>query len=379
MFAGDLDFSEGGWLDGLDGDRRSQRIELLEWLAQQGFSETEMRWAHDHGVLQFLAADREIGGPRLYTQAQIAELSGIEAPFTARLRRAQGLPAPSSPDEVAFSELDLRVATELHQWLEGGFEPEQVISSTRAIGGNLARAAEAMRAALFDLVVAPGATEREIAAGYAQATAALLPLSDDLIRNLTRQHLRNIMQSEIAGAIEFASGRSTGGQELAVAFADLVGFTRLGEEVAPEALGRVAERLVEIVQDLLTEDVRMVKTIGDAVLLTSHDPAALVDFGLRLCARVAEPDGDAPQLRVGIASGPVVSRSGDVFGGPVNVANRVTAVARTGSVLTTVSVRDAASERFAFSPVGVRRLKGLPRPIPLFRARPPVEQRKVTG
>ena len=86
----------------------------------------------------------------------------------------------------------------------------------------------------------------------------------------------------------FAMLATVSGRPLAVGFADLVGFTRLGEELPPEELGRVAEQLVEIVQELVAPPVRMVKTIGDAVMLTSPDPVPLIDFGLRLCERVAE-------------------------------------------------------------------------------------------
>ena len=86
---------------------------------------------------------------------------------------------------------------------------------------------------------------------------------------------------------------------------------------------------------------------------------------------------ETPQIRVGVASGAVVARHGDVFGGPVNVANRITSVARAGSVLTTAAVQEACSEDFKWSLAGIRRLKGLP-PMPLFRARPPTPQDVVS-
>ena len=365
----DPDFERDGFLEGLSDQARAERVELLRWLADQGFTPEELAWGHRHGVLAFLAAGREIGGARQYTPEQVAAESGVDLDFLMRVRRAQGLPTPEH-DEAAFSELDLQVSGGLAAWITHGFEPDGLISTTREIGSSIARAAEAMRSALFDLIVAPGATERELAETYATTAARLLPLADQLVVGLTRQHLRNIMQTELAGAVELAAGRSTGALDLAVGFADLVGFTRLGEELPPEELGRVAEQLVEIVQELVAPPVRMVKTIGDAVMLTSPDPVPLIDFGLRLCERVAERGPETPQLRVGIASGPVVARAGDVFGGPVNVASRVTGVARAGSVLTTAPVREAAGDEFAWSLAGVRRLKGLPRPLPLFRPRP---------
>jgi len=362
------DFARDGYLEGLSDQARAERVELLSWLTDQRFTPEELAWGHRHGVLAFLAAGREIGGARKYTPEQVAAESGVDLEFLMRVRRAQGLPTPEA-GETAFSDLDLQVSGGLADWIEHGFEPEGLISTTREIGSSIARAAEAMRSALFDLVVAPGATEKQLAETYAKTAATLLPLADQLVVGLTRQHLRNIMQTELAGAVELAAGRSSGALDLAVGFADLVGFTRLGEELPPEDLSRVAEQLVEIVQDLVSPPVRMVKTIGDAVMLTSPDPVPLIEFGLRLCEAVEARGPETPQLRVGIASGPVVARAGDVFGGPVNVASRVTGVARAGSVLTTAPVREAAGEGFLWSLAGVRRLKGLPRPLPLFRAR----------
>jgi adenylate cyclase len=364
----DSDF-EAEFFSGLSADAIEERQDLLAWLTEQGFSRNELLWGNRHGVLSFIAAGREIGGPRVFTREQIALKSGVDLDYWIRLRRAVGLPIPDA-GEPALSELDLRVAVELHGWLKSGFEPEQLIAATRAIGSNLGRAAEAMRSALFDLVVLADASEKEIAATYAQTTAALLPLTDQLIVGLTRQHLRNIMQTELVGAIEIASGGHSGSQVLTVAFADLVGFTRLGEELPPEELGRVADQLLETAQELVAPPVRIVKTIGDAVMLVSDDPAELVDFGLNLCQAVSDRGPGFPQLRVGLATGHVVARAGDVFGAPVNLASRVAAAARAGSVLADASVQSECARDFSWSPAGVRRLKGIPRPVPLFRARP---------
>ena len=361
-----IDFAAEGFLEGLPAEKVESRLELLRWLESEGFSLPELRWAHERGILIFLASGREMGGPRLFTPEQLAAEANVDLELLYRMRRAQGLPIPE-PGELAFSQLDIEGAAGLHGWLDAGFEPEVLVRTTREIGSGIARAAEAMRAVVFDMVNAAGSTEQEVASSYAALTAALMPQADRLMVGMTRQHLRNIMQAELAAAQTYMEGMP-GGIEMAIAFADLVGFTKMGEQLSPGQLSRVAEQLVEIVQDVIAPPVRMVKTIGDAVMLTSEDPEALVDFGLRLCEYVAEHD-DAPQLRVGIAYGEVVMRAGDVIGGPVNVASRVTTVARNGSVLATSPVRQAAIDSFRWSPAGVRRLKGLPGPIPLFRAR----------
>jgi adenylate cyclase len=80
---------------------------------------------------------------------------------------------------------------------------------------------------------------------------------------------------------------------------------------------------------------------------------------------------DLPVLRAGIAYGPTLIRAGDFYGNSVNLASRVTGIARPGSVLCTEEVRNAAADQFAWSNAGRHRLKGIDDPVPLFRARRP--------
>jgi adenylate cyclase len=154
-----------------------------------------------------------------------------------------------------------------------------------------------------------------------------------------------------------------------VCFADLVGFTRLGEQVAPDELGRVAHRLVELTAERLRGDVRLVKTIGDAAMLVGPDSHAMLELALDLVDAADAEGEDFPQLRVGMASGAALSRAGDWYGRPVNLASRVTAIARPGSVLATRDVRDAAGAAYRWSPAGARSLKGVDGPVRLYRAR----------
>src|SRR5207248_1790057 len=84
-----------------------------------------------------------------------------------------------------------------------------------------------------------------------------------------------------------------------VCFADLVGFTRLGEQVPPEDLSRLAVRLEALTSDVVEAPVRLVKTIGDAVMLASADPEPLLDVGLALLDAADGEGADFPQLRQG--------------------------------------------------------------------------------
>jgi adenylate cyclase len=154
-----------------------------------------------------------------------------------------------------------------------------------------------------------------------------------------------------------------------VCFADLVDFTRLGEAVTPEELESLANRLSGLARDVAAPPVHFIKTIGDAVMFVATDAAAMLRAALELVA-AAEKD-DLPQLRVGLAYGGAVQRAGDWFGSPVNLASRVTSVARPGSVLVAESAREAIGEtdEFTWSFAGARHIKGIKGEVKLFRAR----------
>ena len=113
---------------------------------------------------------------------------------------------------------------------------------------------------------------------------------------------------------------------------------------------------------------RVVKVIGDAVMLVSPEPERMVATTLDL-VEAAERDDALPELRAGVAYGPAVNRWGDWFGSTVNVASRLTSRARPGSVLTTEEVRDAVADGFNWSSAGPKRLKGISEPVKTYRVR----------
>ena len=133
--------------------------------------------------------------------------------------------------------------------------------------------------------------------------------------------------------------------------------------------GRSIYRLEDLARDVAVAPVRFIKTIGDAVMLVSPDPVSLLNAVLALVA-AADAEG-LPQLRVGVASGSAVSRAGDWFGSPVNVASRVTSVAPPGAVMVAESAREAIgdTDRFVWSFASARHLKGVSGETKLFRAR----------
>ena len=194
------------------------------------------------------------------------------------------------------------------------------------------------------------------------------PLLGPLVEDLLRVALRHSFQTEAVNATERASGALPGARDVAVAFADLVGFTRLGEAVGPEDLARLASGLGDRAREVAQDPVQFVKTIGDAVMFVSTEPLALLHSVLDLVDAV---EADAlPRLRVGVAYGPAASYAADWYGRPVNVASRITAVAPPWAVYAEESARRAIGDApgIAWQEIGARRLKGVRDDVRLFQA-----------
>lgn len=151
----------------------------------------------------------------------------------------------------------------------------------------------------------------------------------------------------------------------AVAFADLAGFTALTEVHGDEEAAEVAETFYAMARECLAGDTRVVKPIGDAVMLVGSNPDDTVATVLGLAARV-EAQPEFPGVRAGIHFGPVVLRDGDVFGATVNVAARVTAHARSGQTLCTAALCSALTTKCGhFVALGEAKLKNVLLPVVL--------------
>ncbi len=363
------DFEAEGLLDGLEGRVRAERVVLLQELAAEGVPLSELRRSTQAGTILYLPADRVIGDRERFTAEQIAEITGLDLEFLTRIRRAMGLPIPDD-DEPVYSESEIESLRQVPIARAAGLSDEEILDLMRVLGRGLSQVAEVLRAIPLKLVLRPGMSEPELAQSYARAAEQLYPLVDPLVSNVLALHMRNATQSTVVSELERSGGRLPGSRDVAIAFADLVGFTRLGEEVAPDELGRLALRLEALAADVAEPPVRLVKTIGDAVMLASTDAEPLLAATLGLLQSADAEGEEFPQLRAGAAFGAALPRAGDWFGRPVNLASRITAVARPGSLLADPQLHDAAETTFSWSFAGERRLKGVSGRVPLFRARP---------
>jgi adenylate cyclase len=291
-----------------------------------------------------------LDGPRRYTRAQVAGLAGMPPERTQRLWRALGF-ADVADDDAAFTDADVTALARLSALIDTGFvDPRAEASIARALGQSLARLADwqiDMLAALLLVPVDGGPdAQQAVEEGVVRSAEQLLPLMRELQDYVWRRHL-----AANAGRLFAADPATVDRRELAVGFADLVGYTSRSRGMGGRELGTMVEDFESLAADLIARHHgRVVKTVGDGVLFTAPEPADAVEIGLRLPEEWNAPD--RPPLRVGAAYGPVLTRLGDVYSPVVNLASRLTSLARPSTVL--------VDQQLA------RRLRGLPD----YRVRP---------
>jgi len=363
------DLEAAGLLDGLDGTARTERAELVEWLVSKGYTAERIRESFAPMLLATRGAMGDDG--TLVSARQISEDAGLDLDLLERMMRAVGLPRVEDPDAVVFPRFDGDAFANARKFLDVGITADQVVLILQVLAEGLTRAAEVMRYAALAAVLKPGATELDTAKATEALVEQVAPLLGPMVEDTLRLQLLHIMETEAVTNTERAEGLPLPGARLVtIAFADLVGFTRLGEAVPPEDLEKLAHRLADVAREVAEPPVRYVKSIGDEVMLVSSDPVAMLDAVLDLLD-ATEADEDFPRLRVGLATGMAVSRAGDWFGSSVNLASRVTGASRPGAVLVSESTREAIGEadQFDWSFAGARRLKNIKDEVKLFRAR----------
>jgi adenylate cyclase len=350
-------------LDGLDGDRRAARERLIERLTTEGFSQDELRAAASEDRLALLSVERGLGAR--YTASEIEERTGVPAAVMVRMRQLLGLPKPAPEDRV-FGDDEIETAQSVKLFLDSGFTEEEVAQITRVLGEGMSRLAATTTAAFVRTFLEAGDDEDAVAKRFASMAERLVPAVKPVLVGAFQQHLRDSVRRGFLGDAELAAGHVPEAVEISVCFADLVGFTRLGGEVEVEVLGSVAGGLAAIAGEVVQPPVRLIKTIGDAAMFVSPESGPLVEVALSFVEAVQA--ADLPALRAGIACGPALLRAGDFYGHSVNLASRVTGIARPDSVLCTQEVYDAATDQFDWSFAGKQRLKGISERVPLYRA-----------
>lgn len=358
-------FTEAGLLDGLGGADRARRIHVLSQLAEHGASVATLTEATRRGQLGYLLLD-DVLTPRgaTYTIEQICERTGISPPDVERWFRSMGR-GVSTEGSADYSEDDLRLARLLAEYRALGGADADLFAFARIVGRNTATLADATRSLIQRRLDAdPARPERALQ--YAREVRRFAEFQSRLLGRAVTTRLRQHLRQQIHA--QAMTHHDPEARQVAVCFADLVGFTSLGEQLSPAELGELTDRLDVLTTDVVAPPVRFVKTVGDAVLLLSADPTALAAAVLALVA-AARRQG-LPPLHAGIAWGTAVRSAGDWIGRPLNRASRIASVAGPGEVL----VDDAAMRRLdggavAAEPAGTYALKGFGGEQELFRLR----------
>jgi adenylate cyclase len=345
---------------------------IVARLRERGHSLEQIREAGDQGKLAFSYIEDMFERDRAATVSldDAADRTGLEAALIERFWTSLGLPA-TSLDEL--TEEDVEALTYVGAILDSGFPLVAFLQLCRVYGQALSQIADA-EVRLFHLyvhepLIRDGVPGLEMAEQMEDLASALLPLSSPVMDYVHQRFLQHFVEQDVVGHMESEledEDVDLGRIRVAIAFADLAGYTRFTEEEGEEEALSSVERFVEGVTNTLPEDARVVKTIGDAVMVVAQDVGALVDWAVGFTLLFDE----RPQPRIGVHYGTTLYRDGDYFGRDVNLASRVVARARGGEVLVSDAVVDALrdSSHLTFEEIGQVKLKGFAEPRMLCRA-----------
>jgi adenylate cyclase len=360
--AGVVQPTDGGW-----DQRAAAQARMVARLRERGHSLREIREAVHSGRLAFGYIQELFPAPHEgFTVDEAARETGLEPELIERIFQTIGFSSIEtlSDDDVAFLRNAARV-------LRAGFPLIAFLQLTRVYGQAVAQIADA-EVRLFHLYVheplmRDGVPGMQMAEQMSTLAGQMLPLASPIMDYVHQRFLQHFIEQDVIGHMETDAGLGTadlGRLRVAIAFADLAGYTRLTEEEGDEEAVNAVERFLAAVETTLPDDARVIKTIGDEVMIVGTDGAALCDWavGFQMLYEFR------PLPRIGMHIGEVVYRDGDYYGREVNLAARVGARAAGGEVIVTRTVVDAAGGHLEFERIGEVRLKGFVEPTELFVA-----------
>lgn len=277
-----------------------------------------------------------LGGEPHLTSIDIASRAGVDVEQARRLWRALGFPYVDDAN-AAFVDADLAAVRLVKGAVDSGLVgTDTVVRLTRALGSTMSRLADWQVSTLLD-ELAGGGSEDEGGPRPAEALSSAVEIADrvgpafeQLLVYAWRRHLAAAVvraDSPVAETDDETNAQAT------IGFADLVSFTQLSNGLDDNSLAALVERFESECTDIVTAGGgRAVKTLGDAVLFMVEKAPAAVEIALQVVEGIGR-NKEMPDLRVGLATGSVITRLGDVFGPPVNLAARLTTVARRNRVI----------------------------------------------
>jgi adenylate cyclase len=347
---------------------------LVARLRENGYSLEEIKKAGEDGRLAFGFVEELF--PRRearYSPEEVARETGLEPALIERLWRSMGFP---SWRLESLDDDDLEALRYMGSVLVAGFPLVAFLQVLNVYGQAFRQVADA-EARLFILyvhepLIRDGVPATQMAEELSELANELLPLSTPLMVYMHRHFLRHFVEQSLIATVESElesdEEEMLGELTVAIAFVDLVGFVSFTEEQGEQEALDLLERFVVTIEDSLPASARVVKNIGDGVMIVGNDPISLTDWAIDF----QEGFERRSRPRIGIHFGRTLYRDGDYYGRNVNLAARVVARSHAGEVLVTEPVRDAVPETPAlfFEPIGDVQLKGFKEATSLYVARP---------
>ncbi|MEA2480456.1 MAG: adenylate cyclase [Thermoleophilaceae bacterium] len=345
---------------------------IVARLRQRGHSLKEIREAAQEGRLAFGFLEDLFPQDRgRLSVSELAERTGLEPALIERIWSSVGFPIGELED---LTDDDAEALRYIASVLDAGFPLVAFLQLVRVYGQAMAQIADA-EVRLFHIYVheplmRDGVPGLQMAEEMENLARDLLPLASPIMDYIHQRFLQHFVEQDVVGhmEVELSEQEDLGRVRVAIAFADLAGYTRFTEEAGEEEAFSTVERFIDAVQNTLPDDARIIKTIGDEVMIVAQDVRALTDWAVGFQRLYRE----RPTPRIGIHQGVTLYRDGDYFGRDVNLAARVVARARGGEVLVTdtVTAQVTDSAHLEFEAIGEVKLKGFDQPAALCRALP---------
>jgi len=299
-------------------------------LRARGHTLEEIKLATDQGQLAPGPLEELLrGSDGRYTLREVARATGLEAALIERILTSMGLAALA---EGPMSEEDMEMMRYVAAMLEAGLPTPAFLQLARVYGQALAQIADAevrlVHLYVHEPLMREGMPNVEIAEEMEELVRDLIPFVVPLMSYVHNRFLAQFVEQDVIGHMETELAESAseeGRLRVAIAFADLAGYARLTVERGDEEALEAVERFVEAVEQTLPRDARVIKTLGDEVMVVAPDPVALTDWAVGLQAEI---DREQPPPRIGIHYGEALYRDGDYYGREVNQAARATTRAR---------------------------------------------------
>jgi adenylate cyclase len=269
-----------------------------------------------------------------------------------------------------LTERDAEVLGRVGAVLSAGLPLVALLQVVRLYGQGLAKIADAevrlFRLYVHEPLMAGRVDAQDIAQHMQDMVREVLPVVPPSLKYMHDRFVGHFIERDLLSELDMSPGSplDVGRVRVAIAFADVVGYTRLTEERGEEEAVATVERLTEAVERTLPADARIIKTIGDEVMIVADDPAALAEWAVRF----ERTDTPSARLRIGMHYGQALYRDGDYYGREINLAARVVARAQPGKVVVTQSVAEASAGRIRFVSLGRAALKGFAEAEELFEA-----------